>query len=138
MWEVEVDDAWEPEHLPAPHWSDSMAASSITRAGYAASDVNVFPGTTPSSHHEVLFIFLDEPSITPESVLEYVRYRIRKHIQGNPTEELRLVTNNETTLFDFFGWKVNRRVNAMKKRWREVDPSFAPIISFEDYAGDSI
>jgi hypothetical protein len=138
MWEVEVDDAWEPEPLPPPVWSDSMAASSIRRAGYAESDVNIFPGTTPGAYEKVLFIFLDEPSIKAEDVYNYVRYRIREHIQGNPTEELRLVTNNEETLFDFFGWNVNRRVNALIKQWREVEPSFAPIISFEDYAGYSI
>ena len=138
MWEAEVDDDWQREPPPPPPWSKAKAASSIHGAGHAPSDVNTFPGTTASAHKEVLFIFLDDPLISAQEVYDYVHYRIREHIRGNPTEELRLVTEDEDSLLNFFGWNVNRRVNALIKQWREIEPSFAPMISFEDHSGEKI
>ena len=136
-WTVEVDDDWSPDD-PKPDWSDSMGASAIHLSEHDASSVNAFPGDILDTHKDVLFIFIDNPSINSEDVFKHVNKRIRDHIRGLLTIELRIVTQDENSLFDFFGWNKNRRINALIKGWKEVDSSFAPTISFENYIGESI
>ncbi len=136
VWKAEVSHNWQRDSKSA--WHPGVPSNTIGAHGHSDSDVNIFPGIIPSKHQPVLFIFLDDPSTNKSDVIDYIKHRIREHIRGMPTEELHLVTQNFDSLMYFFGWKRNKQTSLLKSKWRYIDPTFAPRISFEDYNGNEI
>ena len=89
---------------------------------------NVYPGGVPGRFQPHLVVFVDHPAFDIEQLEDTLRRRVRRHASPETrTLSIRFVSLTKRSMFAKMGTKQFR---PMVDRWRWLDATFAPIITF--------
>ena len=86
---------------------------------------NVFPEGVPGTFNPALVIFVDHPNFNRSEFDAYMRQRVRKHMGGQRTNSVTLVSRTKPSMQNKLEVRTFRK---MVDEWRWIDGTFSPKV----------
>ena len=86
---------------------------------------NVFPKGVPGPFDPVLVILVDDPNFKRGKFDQFMRERVIKHMSGQKTEKVVLVSRTRSSMSYRLGVG---KFRGMVDQWRWIDDTFAPDV----------